>query len=294
MTLPLKALVYFNPRPPRGGRRQGIGLHRSEVLFQSTPPARGAPVAIGNRRHLHLGISIHAPREGGDFARELKGQRYIFISIHAPREGGDLGVLGYAANSDLFQSTPPARGATKSIQGCRCFLSDFNPRPPRGGRRDDPAGRLGDVVFQSTPPARGATAKWRLQWVSPPRFQSTPPARGATQAQDKDFPRLVFQSTPPARGATTKFGLWQPMPLFQSTPPARGATMQQPMSQPVQQFQSTPPARGATILGSNSWNFLLFQSTPPARGATLSLCLLNAASLYFNPRPPRGGRHTGG
>ena len=134
MTLPLKALVYFNPRPPRGGRRQGIGLHRSEVLFQSTPPARGAPVAIGNRRHLHLGISIHAPREGGD-----------------------LGVLGYAANSDLFQSTPPARGATKSIQGCRCFLSDFNPRPPRGGRRDDPAGRLGDVVFQSTPPARGAT-----------------------------------------------------------------------------------------------------------------------------------------
>ena len=157
MTLPLKALVYFNPRPPRGGRRQGIGLHRSEVLFQSTPPARGAPVAIGNRRHLHLGISIHAPREGGDFARELKGQRYIFISIHAPREGGDLGVLGYAANSDLFQSTPPARGATKSIQGCRCFLSDFNPRPPRGGRRDDPAGRLGDVVFQSTPPARGAT-----------------------------------------------------------------------------------------------------------------------------------------
>ena len=249
MTLPLKALVYFNPRPPRGGRRQGIGLHRSEVLFQSTPPARGAPVAIGNRRHLHLGISIHAPREGGDFARELKGQRYIFISIHAPREGGDLGVLGYAANSDLFQSTPPARGATKSIQGCRCFLSDFNPRPPRGGRRDDPAGRLGDVVFQSTPPARGAT---------------------------------------------TKFGLWQPMPLFQSTPPARGATMQQPMSQPVQQFQSTPPARGATILGSNSWNFLLFQSTPPARGATLSLCLLNAASLYFNPRPPRGGRHTGG
>ena len=183
-------------------------MHQIRIIttsqFQSTPPARGATPLVYDDS-LSYYISIHAPREGGDFARELKGQRYIFISIHAPREGGDLGVLGYAANSDLFQSTPPARGATKSIQGCRCFLSYFNPRPPRGGRRDDPAGRLGDVVFQST-----------------------------------------------------------------------------------------PPARGATILGSNSWNFLLFQSTPPARGATLSLCLLNAASLYFNPRPPRGGRHTGG
>ena len=153
----LVPLGKFQSTPPARGATTSLFTKNKNQTFQSTPPARGAPVAIGNRRHLHLGISIHAPREGGDFARELKGQRYIFISIHAPREGGDLGVLGYAANSDLFQSTPPARGATKSIQGCRCFLSDFNPRPPRGGRRDDPAGRLGDVVFQSTPPARGAT-----------------------------------------------------------------------------------------------------------------------------------------
>ena len=34
------------------------------------------------------------------------------ISIHAPREGGD-GVCSVAADSDMiFQSTPPARGAT--------------------------------------------------------------------------------------------------------------------------------------------------------------------------------------
>ena len=34
-------------------------------------------------------ISIHAPREGGDFDLrvQLKGK---LISIHAPREGGDL------------------------------------------------------------------------------------------------------------------------------------------------------------------------------------------------------------
>ena len=36
-----------------------------ENLFQSTPPARGATMAIGNT-FAGAGISIHAPREGGD------------------------------------------------------------------------------------------------------------------------------------------------------------------------------------------------------------------------------------
>ena len=35
------------------------------------------------------------------------------ISIHAPREGGDLGALAIVFGLILaFQSTPPARGAT--------------------------------------------------------------------------------------------------------------------------------------------------------------------------------------
>ena len=33
-------------------------------------------------------ISIHAPREGGDYSGRFFSQS-IFISIHAPREGGD-------------------------------------------------------------------------------------------------------------------------------------------------------------------------------------------------------------
>ena len=56
----------FNPRPPRGGAT--------------------APLYHG---HAALGISIHAPREGGDGAR-VSGR------LH----------------SQSFQSTPPARGAT--------------------------------------------------------------------------------------------------------------------------------------------------------------------------------------
>ena len=33
---------YFNPRPPRGGRRRSAHMQYAPTLFQSTPPARGA------------------------------------------------------------------------------------------------------------------------------------------------------------------------------------------------------------------------------------------------------------
>ena len=103
-----------------------------------------------------LGISIHAPREGGDmFLR--RGSRHFLISIHAPREGGDLTVKRIGKIKIRFQSTPPARGATLSSRnqymaqiisihapreggdgvfyGRFAYQSGyFNPRPPRGGR----------------------------------------------------------------------------------------------------------------------------------------------------------------
>ena len=59
-----------------------------------------------------LGISIHAPREGGDLIHDYSIFALSIISIHAPREGGD----------DLR----PGRGPGWMY---------FNPRPPRGGRR---------------------------------------------------------------------------------------------------------------------------------------------------------------
>ena len=81
------------------------------------------------------------------------------ISIHAPREGGDARAWFSGQPEELFQSTPPARGATYSmhvnakgfgisihapreggdITGKTQALlqSNFNPRPPRGGRHSD-------------------------------------------------------------------------------------------------------------------------------------------------------------
>ena len=146
----------FNPRPPRGGRLTVLlskrvsltisihalreeGDHRSSlygrfvISFQSTPSARRAtyPYFIFQRRMV---ISIHALREEGDFAvpwpfwraarfqstpsarratrRPNRPNSRRQISIHALREEGDS-----ASISSLYSPL------------------DFNPRPPRGGRR---------------------------------------------------------------------------------------------------------------------------------------------------------------
>ena len=63
----------------------------SNALFQSTPPARGATAPL-HHGHAALGISIPAPREGGDLTASRSGFS-ASISIHAPREGGDFGVM---------------------------------------------------------------------------------------------------------------------------------------------------------------------------------------------------------
>ena len=79
--------------------------------FQSTPPARGATTVRGFG-NIWRRISIHAPREGGDFDNTICERLAAYISIHAPREGGDTEIILHIEQE-----------------------ADFNPRPPRGGRR---------------------------------------------------------------------------------------------------------------------------------------------------------------
>ena len=124
---------YFNPRPPRGGRPKHGYQHICLFDFNPRPPRGGRLYCIQQKcggKH----ISIHAPREGGDHSRGA-GSR----------------------NAGEFQSTPPARGATTSSIRGHHKQNDFNPRPPRGGRRYTTPQYLKAMLFQSTPPARGAT-----------------------------------------------------------------------------------------------------------------------------------------
>ena len=102
---------HFNPRPPRGGRLSVLKIKPTMALFQSTPPARGATHKRRGPQKINR-ISIHAPREGGDPTRPSSDDQYRYISIHAPREGGDQGPRTKHRQQD----------------------TNFNPRPPRGGR----------------------------------------------------------------------------------------------------------------------------------------------------------------
>ena len=104
-----------------------------------------------------VGISIHAPRAGGDERGKEKVEKDRKISIHAPRAGGDIHFYKPFFMLLSFQSTPPVRGATPGGE-IYCGAADR---------------------FQSTPPVRGATRRNNPCAISK-RFQSTPPVRGAT------------------------------------------------------------------------------------------------------------------
>ena len=91
-------------------------------------------------RFKRILISIHALREEGDLHDWAENTGQI-ISIHALREEGD-------SHGILLRRSP----------------SDFNPRPPRGGR-PLPQWRCSALwsKFQSTPSARRATLRQAFQ-----------------------------------------------------------------------------------------------------------------------------------
>jgi len=131
----------FNPRPPRGGRPWTNTASIVRMAFQSTPPAWGATVEL-RCVCWPADVSIHAPRVGGDyiFPTLLTAEK---VSIHAPRVGGN--------SSGTATSPDPHR---------------FNPRPPRGGRRQSTQAITTRIAFQSTPPAWGATERKALRpWI---------------------------------------------------------------------------------------------------------------------------------
>ena len=87
---------YFNPRPPRGGRRR--------VFFSSSE---------------EFSISIHAPREGGDFLMTSSNRISGRFQSTPPARGATM-RLPISHSPLLFQSTPPARGATAKMHSFTC------------------------------------------------------------------------------------------------------------------------------------------------------------------------------
>ena len=104
-----------------------------DAKFLSTPSARRATI-FRPFRYVKRSISIHALREEGDRYIQDTGSAVNGISIHALREEGDRAMVTSAQR-----------------------LSNFYPRPPRGGRRFEGVVLSRDFTFLSTPSARRAT-----------------------------------------------------------------------------------------------------------------------------------------
>ena len=170
------------------------------------------------------------------------------ISIHAPRAGGD--------------------GEGRDI---RPYDSNFNPRPPCGGRQHGPArGSLPIKYFNPRPPCGGRP------WIYPPAppilFISihAPRAGGDQRRLVWRFARCYFNPRPPCGGRQELLRLYYVNGKFQSTPPVRGAT------------------KHLGDITKINWDISIH--APRAGGDGARPLSDSQPSPHFNPRPPCGGR----
>ena len=145
--------------------------------------------------------------------------------------------------------------------------ANFNPRPPRGGRRKPTIWFRDSSIFQSTPPARGATC---------------------LAMERRDCKAISIHA--PREGGDLTIKRHSINAVFQSTPHARGATLPKRSCSSLTVFQSTPPARGATLLLRRCRGILAISIHAPREGGDVGVAAEGMYRIYFNPRPPRGGR----
>ena len=149
------------------------------------------------------------------------------ISIHAPRTGSDLETTSDWCQIEVFQSTLPARGATRFSPFARARRSYFNPRSPHGERRAlrlrmQPDGHFNPRSPHGERPNAPKFGKHRqLISIHAPRTGSdtiplfsafvqrhfNPRSPHGERRPDKEGQerKQQFQSTLPARGATHRF-----------------------------------------------------------------------------------------
>ena len=144
---------HFNPRPPRGGRPPRYAARIAGSAFQSTPSARRATWLVSGDVFAVVFQSTPSARRAT--LRSVRQDVRNDISIHALREEGD--------GEHKFHSERQ---------------TDFNPRPPRGGRLSPFPRKTRLLLFQSTPSARRATAGGRSEKRPGRNFNPRPPRGG--------------------------------------------------------------------------------------------------------------------
>ena len=168
----------------------------------------------------------------------------------------------------LFQSTHPARGATPPETWGPSRPLNFNPRTPRGVRRQKPPEQEDKPIFQSTHPARGAT-EYTTEISGALKFQSTHPARGATPACLR-YTQIQLYFNP-----RTPRGVRRLMARSRRTP---------------DDFNPRTPRGVRLLLAVLKRRMIVISIHAPREGCDLSSCLYGSPTIDFNPRTPRGVR----
>ena len=122
----------FNPRPPWGGRPHAqIRIYTSSI-FQSTPSVGRATSACSRTAKAMRFQST--PSVGRATIKDAIYSALGGISIHALRGEGDKECGHNGGKASDFNPRPPW-GGRRQILHLRDVPCNFNPRPPWGGRR---------------------------------------------------------------------------------------------------------------------------------------------------------------
>ena len=264
-----------------GPHFRGISIH---ALREEGDPLSGP------RRSSPCFISIHALREEGDLREcSSRERRCRFLSTPSARRATGRGSTG-SASSVGFLSTPSARRATGpfrspfpsvriSIHALReegdtnIFegggdTSDFYPRPPRGGRREDvrvSRQRRGISIHALREEGDGLELRGRFGAVISIHALRE---EGDEHIADRDFQVVISIHALREEGDCGSMVLSSTILDFYPRPPRGGR-----------------PRRRGLSADREAISIHALREEGDLQGAGWPLC-----RPYFYPRPPRGGR----
>ena len=168
-------LLYFNPRPPCGGRRH-----------------------IGYMGNPNPAISIHGPRVGADWDA-VSNDRRIDISIHGPRVGADRRQSRFCEVFHYFNPRPPCGGRLATLMG-KALMRQFQSTAPVWGPTDYRRFAAAYVEISIHGPRVGADKHLPDTCLPGTLFQSTAPVWGPTRPPGHRRLRRHFNPRPPCGG----------------------------------------------------------------------------------------------
>ena len=191
------------------------------------------------------------------------------ISIHVPRVEDDFFVLDFSRVSSTFQSTSPVWRTTEDCRDYSKGFSYFNPRPPCGGRRACWDAETALCRFQSTSPVWRTTVIVHVSKTNIFNFNPRPPCGGRH-----------FALKYPIKITTISIHV----PRVEDD-----LTSVSPLKRRVISIHVPRVEDDAKYLYSFSMSSVISIHVPRVEDDGHSVDAV-ARGLYFNPRPPCGGR----